>query len=78
MNLQDIKARINRLENLGIGFGKEYSLWKECNDSLLYAERQAFLSVIREALIGIEAARVALALAKQRIEANPRGLEGQV
>ena len=43
-------------------------LWKECNDLLLYLERRAYLGAIRDALAGVEAARVVLAKARQRLE----------
>jgi hypothetical protein len=47
---------------------KEVVLWKECNDPLLYLERKAYLEAIQDALAGVDAARVVLARARQRIE----------
>jgi hypothetical protein len=57
MNLNDLEARVNRLDQLSRGLAKEILLWKECNDPLLYRERQDYLKAIREAWGGVEAAR---------------------
>jgi len=43
-------------------------LIREANDPLLYRERQDYLAAIRRALAGVEAARVTLAKARQRLE----------
>jgi hypothetical protein len=43
-------------------------LWKECNDPPLYLERRPYLGAIQDALAGVEAARVVLAKARQRLE----------
>jgi hypothetical protein len=51
------------LDELSRGLAKEVVLWKECNDPLLYLERRAYLGAIRDALAGVEEARV---LAKAR------------
>jgi hypothetical protein len=67
MNLADLTARIRRLDQLARGLAKEVTLWKECNDPLLYLERKAYLSAVQDALAGVEAARVALAKARQRM-----------
>ena len=68
MNLNDLEGRANRLDELSRGLAKEILLWKECNDSLLYRERQDYLKAIREAWAGVEGARVLLAKARQRLE----------
>jgi hypothetical protein len=47
---------------------KQVVLWKECNDPLLYLERRAYLGAIRDALAGVEQARVVVAKARQRLE----------
>ena len=67
MTLEDIAARVKRLEALPIGMAKEIVTWKECNDPLLHLERKAYLEGIRDALDGIETARIALVTAKQRL-----------
>ena len=68
MNLEDVTARIQRLDVLGRGLAKEVTLWKQSNDPLLYQERMAYLRAIRDALAGVEAARVVLARAVRRME----------
>jgi hypothetical protein len=72
MDLKDIAARIERLTKLSIGLAKEIVSWKECNDPLLYRERQDYLAGIREAQHGIESARIALVKTKQRLERTHR------
>jgi hypothetical protein len=68
MNLTDLQARVRRLEQLALGLAKEVTLWKACDDPLLYLERKAYLAAIQDALAGVEGARVALAKARQRLE----------
>jgi hypothetical protein len=80
MNLIDLKARVCRLDDLARGLAKEVALWKGGNDPLLYLERKAYLGAIQDALAGVEAARVVLAKARQRLESdntklNHRGTE---
>jgi hypothetical protein len=67
-----IKKRVERLDELSRGFAKEIVLTRAANDPLLYLERRAYLNGISDALAGVEAARVALARARQRLE---RGTE---
>jgi hypothetical protein len=81
MNLADLKARVRRLDQLSRGLAKEVTLWKACNDPLLYLERKAYLHAIQDALAGVEAARVVLVKVYQRLEtsappARRRGEEG--
>ncbi len=68
MNLEDLAARVRRLDELARGLAKEVTLWKTCSDPLLYLERKAYLSAIQDALAGAESARVVLAKARQRLE----------
>lgn len=65
----DVSARLRRLDELTRGLSREVALWKEANDPLLYLERRAYLNAIQDALAGLEAARVALARAAQRLAA---------
>ena len=58
MNLIDLESRVQRLDQLSRGLAKEESLWKECNDPLLYRERQNYLAAIRTVLSGGKGARV--------------------
>lgn len=67
MNAADLRKRIQRLEKLSIGFGKEFTLWEKCDDPLLYMERQVYLLSLHRALSGVEEARVALAKALDRM-----------
>ena len=46
MNLNDLEARVQRLDQLSRGLAKEEILWKDCNDPLLYRERQDYLAAI--------------------------------
>jgi hypothetical protein len=68
MNLADLAARLRRLNELGRGLAKEVTLWKACDDPLLYLERKAYLNAVQDALAGVESARVVLAKACQRLE----------
>lgn len=71
MNLADMTARVCRLDELARGLAKEVALWKKADDPLLYLERKAYLDAIQDALAGVEEARVVLARARQRLEADP-------
>jgi hypothetical protein len=68
VDTDDIKRRIERLDRLSRGLGKEIVLWKAADDPLLYLERRAYLHAIQDALAGVEGARVTLARARQRLE----------
>jgi hypothetical protein len=68
MTVNDLAARVRRLEELSIGLASEVVRVKQANDPLLYLERKAYLKGLQDALAGVEAARVALALARQRLE----------
>ena len=67
MTFEDIAARVERLTKLSVGLAKEIVSWKECNDPLLYRERQDYLAAIRQTQHAIEDARIALVKSKQRI-----------
>ena len=68
MNLADLTARVRRLDELARGLAKEVTLWKACDDPLLYLERKAYLKGIQDALAGVEEARVTLVKVYQRLE----------
>jgi hypothetical protein len=68
MNVADLTARVQRLDQLARGLAKEVQLWKRGTDPLLYLERKAYLGAIQDALAGVEAARVLLAKVRQRLE----------
>jgi hypothetical protein len=75
MTIEDIRGRVARLENLFRGLARERVLWEEAQDPLLYLERKAYLQAIREAISGVEGARVVLVKACQRIDAEGRSRE---
>jgi hypothetical protein len=68
MGLADLKAKIERLDRLARGLAKEVTLWRGCNDPLLFGERKAYLAGIQDALAGAEAARVVMAKVVRRLE----------
>jgi hypothetical protein len=70
LEVKDIRARIGRLERLTVGLCKEVALIREGNDPLLYLERRAYLNAIQDAIAGVEEARVTLARARQRLDAQ--------
>jgi hypothetical protein len=77
MTIEDVRGRVDRLEHLSRGLTRERVLWEEAADPLLYLERKAYLLALREAIKGVEAARVALVKACQRIEAEPPSRGGR-
>jgi hypothetical protein len=64
----DIRRRVERLDQLSRGLAKEIVFVKAANDPLLYLERKPYLHALHDALAGVEGARVALARARQRLE----------
>jgi hypothetical protein len=60
LELPDIKARIERLDQLAHGLGKEIGLQKGAEDVLLFRERMQYLAGIQDTLAGAEAAPVVL------------------
>jgi hypothetical protein len=70
---EDVTARERRLEELTRGLAKEVALWREGNDPLLYLERKSYLHAIQDALAGVEAARVVMAKAAQRMRKDGGG-----
>jgi hypothetical protein len=71
MNLEDLRARMRRLEDLSAGLAKEASLWQKCDAPVLYVDRLEYVEGIHEAIQGLEKARVALAKACRKIEESP-------
>jgi len=71
MSAADISARVRRLEQLSLGLAREINTVAKADDPMLYVERQAYLAAMRKTLAGVEAARVTLAKARQRID-GPR------
>ena len=73
MTEADLRARVRRLDELSRGMARELVRVQECDDPLLYRERQDYLAALRVAVSGLEAGRVALAQALQRLEAGRAG-----
>jgi hypothetical protein len=67
MTVDNLAARARRLDRLAMGLMMEVVLIREADDPLLYLERLAYVEALREAVAGLEDARVALAKALQRI-----------
>jgi hypothetical protein len=74
MNVNDLRGRVKRLDQLSRGLAKEELLVRKGKDPLLYRERQEYLKAIRQALSGVEGARVVLVKAKQSLEGGQGGL----
>jgi hypothetical protein len=72
VQLNDLKARIDRLNALTMGLAKELLIIPPANDSLLYVERRDYMACLHDAIGGLEDARVMLARAVQRIQDGQR------
>jgi hypothetical protein len=70
LRVEDVQARVQRLDELGRGLAKEVVLVRKGEDPLLYLERRAYLNAFQDATAGVEAARVVLARACQRIDGS--------
>jgi hypothetical protein len=68
MNAAALSARERRLDQLSRGIALEISVVAKADDPLLYLERQAYLANLRGILGGVEAARVVLVKARQRLD----------
>ena len=63
---EQIEARIKRLGKLAMGLMKEVTIMDEHDDPLLFVKRRTYLKAVRDALAGVETARVVLAKARRR------------
>jgi hypothetical protein len=68
MDVQGIRVRHTRLDQISRGLAKEVVVIKDGEDPLLYVERRDYLSALQAALAGVESARVVLARALHRLE----------
>ncbi len=73
MTLEQIAARVDRLDELARGLGKELVQMRRAADPLLYVERRSCLDDLQRVLSGVEEARVVLARARQRLEGGRAG-----
>ena len=75
MTMAYLGARGRQLEELAVGLAREVVRVREANDPILYRDRQAYLKGLQAALAGVDAARIALALACQRLKAQTARVE---
>ena len=68
MNAAAIAARVRRLDQLSLGLAREISIVDKANDPMLYLERRAYLDALHATVRGVEAARVVLVKARQRLD----------
>jgi hypothetical protein len=68
LQLQDLRARMERGDALRMALMKGLLVMREANDPLLNAERRDYLVAIYKVIGGLESARVMLAKAVHRIE----------
>ena len=71
MTAADIAARVRRLDLLSRGLMVELSQVAKADDPMLYVERREYLGAMRQAWSGIEAPRVTLVKARQRLDGVP-------
>jgi hypothetical protein len=62
-----LSARIARVGALGLGLHREEIYIRQTDGVLLYLERLAYMAAIRQAASALEAARIVLARARQRL-----------
>ena len=67
-----LRARIRRLEELSRGFAIEEETFRTCSCPILADEREKHREGLRQAIAGVETARLALVMACQRIEKESR------
>ena len=63
-----LRKRIRRLEKLSRGLGIEEERLRTCSSPIMADEREKYREGLRQAIAGVETARLALVLACQRIE----------
>jgi hypothetical protein len=67
LTVADQTVRKHRLERLAQNLTRETYVIGEADDPLLYLERKAYIAALRDAVAGLEIARVTLAKALHRI-----------
>ena len=72
MNAAAISARVRRLDQLYRGLAREIIIVDTADDPMLYLERRAYLDALLATVRGVEAARVTLAKARQRLDSGSR------
>jgi hypothetical protein len=72
MSAANVAARVGRLDQLSRGLALEISNVSKADDPMLYLERRAYLDALLATVRGVEAARVTLAKARQRLDGEGR------
>jgi hypothetical protein len=70
VHLEDVKARIGRLDKLVMSILRHLYVMEKCEDPLLYVERREYLGALQRGVGGLESARVVLVMARARLEGN--------
>ncbi len=75
IEVNDIRARMGRLDELARGLSREVALWRGAESPLLQPERRAYLNAMQDLLASAERARTALNKALLRIEERGRAAQ---
>jgi hypothetical protein len=67
-----LRKRILRLEELSLGLSRDEEHFRACSCQLMAEERDKYRESLRQAIAGVETARLALVMACQRIEREKR------
>ena len=70
MRLQQLRARMKRLEELATGLTREDLWWRKDPSALMHSERALYLNAIFKVRQAIEEARSTLARICQRLESR--------
>ena len=68
-----LRARILRLEELSLGPSRDEGHFRTCSCPIVAHERERYREGLRQAISGVETARLALVMACQRIDKGLRG-----
>ena len=67
-----LQARIRRLEELSVGLSRDEAAFQNAGAPILADERDKYREGLRQAISGVETARLALVMACQRIDKELR------
>jgi hypothetical protein len=70
LTVDDLRNRIDHWEEVVKNFEQEFFIIKAANDPMYFLEWEAYLAGIRKVVEGCEDARIAMAKARQRIDAQ--------
>ena len=74
INQKEIEQRVDRLEQLVVGMGRELALWRGKATPLLDGERREYLNRVTDVIKGLDDARVALLRSLERMGREARGV----